>query len=314
MKNDLFSKKIVVIGGGTGTYNLLRGLKNYSVDLTAIVSMADSGGSSGVLRDEFGGLPPGDVRRSLVALSEDEIWRDIFEYRFNGDREKHNLGNLILTALEDKYGNMASAIEKASKLLNVVGKVIPVTLDNSHLYAMLENNETIKGETNIDVPKHNPELKIKKVWLEPPSFIYKKAKEVIYNSDLIVICPGDLYTSIIPNLIVRGVSEAIRESNAKKIYTCNIMTKYGETNNFKASDFVSEIEKYLGCNLDYILLNNKKPEESMLERYREEKSEFVEPNLKEDSKRKIILDDFLSYTSFSRHDPLKIARTIMCIE
>src|SRR3989339_881023 len=170
-------RKITVIGGGTGTYTLLKGLKYYDVDLTAIVTTADSGGSSGQLRDEFGILPPGDLRRCLVALSQNrgDIWRQIFEYRFNGRHEKNNMGNLIITALNKITGDLPTAIEVASELLEVRGSVVPATLDNVHLVAELENGQVVHGETNIDIPKHNPELKIKRVFLEPKAFAYKKA-------------------------------------------------------------------------------------------------------------------------------------------
>src|SRR3989338_5323647 len=221
-------KKITVIGGGTGTYNLLLGLKQYDVSLSAIVTTADSGGSSGQLRDEFGVLPPGDLRRCLIALSENrgDIWRKIFDYRFAGERE-NNMGNLIITALTKITGDFPTAIEVAAELLEVKGQVVPATLDDVHLNAELENGQVIYGETNIDIPKHNPELKIKRVFLEPKAFAYKKAIASIMDSDLVVIGPGDLYTSIIPNLLVEGLVAALKATNAKVIYVCNVMTKYG---------------------------------------------------------------------------------------
>jgi uncharacterized cofD-like protein len=311
-------KKVVVIGGGTGSFTLLKGLKNYDLELNAIVSTADNGGSSGQLRDEFGILPPGDLRRCLIALSEgDEIWREIFNYQFKGRNEKHNLGNLIMTAMNEIKGDFCLALEEISKILNISGKVIPVTLDNTHLCAELENGEIIKGETNIDVPKHNTEIKIKKVYLEPKAFAYKEAIKSITNADIIILCPGDIYTSLIPNLLVEGIAPAIKNSHAKKVYICNVMTKHGETDNFKAQDFVTKIEEYLRLKPDYILCNNKKPPKEILDLYIEEKSYFVEPEI-DTKKYNVIFADLIDEKNILskekkliRHDSIKIANTIM---
>lgn len=305
-------KDIVVIGGGTGTYTALMGLKKYTDRITAIVSMADSGGSSGILRDEFGILPPGDVRKCLLAMSEDSnMLRRLFEYRFNGISEKHSLGNLILAALEKITGDTASAIKEASRILNIKGKVLPVTLDSSHLFARLEDGTVISGETNIDIPKHNPKLRIEKLWLEPEAAIYAEAEEAIRDAGLIILGPGDLYTSLLPNFIVEGVSDSIRESKAKKAYICNIMTKHGETNNFKASDFLKELEKYLKLGVDFVILNTKRPDKEHMRLYGREKSIFVEPDLESNKERKVIKSDLMCETQFLRHDPDKLARVII---
>lgn len=305
-------KKITVIGGGTGTYNLLLGLKPYDVKLTAIVTAADSGGNSGQLRDEFGVLPPGDLRRCLVALSENrgDIWREIFEYRFEGAREKNNLGNLIITALTKITGDLPTAIEVASELLEAKGQVFPATLDNVHLGAELDNGQIIQGETNIDIPKHNPELKIKRVFLEPKAFAYKKAVSSIMEADLVVIGPGDLYTSIIPNLLVEGIVAALKITEAKVIYVCNIMTKYGETNNFAASDFIKEIQRYSHNALDHVILNTKSPKEELASRYSQENSFFVAPDVSGDAKH-VIKADLTNDLMLLRHDAKKLAKIIM---
>lgn len=306
--------KIAVIGGGTGTYTALTGLKNYTSNLTAVVTMADSGGSSGILRDEFGVLPPGDVTRCLVALSNDSgRLRELFDYRFNGVDEKHKLGNLIMTALEKITGNPAEAIKEAAKILSITGRVVPVTIDRAHLYAELEDGQIIMGESNIDIPKHNPNLKIKRVWLEPKCYIYRETSEALLDADAIIIGPGDLYTSIIPNLVVSGMPDILRKSKAKKIYICNIMTKHGETNNFKASDFVYMVEDYIGQKLDYIICNSQRPDSELMKYYTKERSFFVEPDLNDD---RAIVRDMLSdgrqiSKTLLRHDPQKLARAIM---
>jgi len=264
----LKDKKIVVIGGGTGTYTVLSALRGRPVYLSAIVSMSDDGGSTGVLREEFGILPTGDVRRAIVALSKhpDELLAKLFNYRFRegssaqaGGLNGHNFGNLIITALERICGDFEKAIAEASRLLAVEnGEVIPVTLSNVQLLAELENGSTIKGETNIDIPKHDGELAINKVWLEPSAKANPRALKALRQADLIVMGPGDLYTSVLPNLLVKGVSEAIVQSKAKKVFICNLMTKYGETHGFVAKDFIEALENYLGEGvLDGIILNNQ---------------------------------------------------------
>jgi len=312
------SKKIVVIGGGTGCFTVLSGLKKYPVELSAIVTMADSGGSTRILREEFGILPPGDVRQALVALSQSEkLLADLFAYRFKeGGLKGHSFGNLLITALERIKGNFEKAIEEAGKILNIKGKVIPVTLQNTNLCAILENDQIIEGEENIDVPKHNPNLKIEKVYLKPQVKANKRAIKAILRADLIIIGPGDLYTSIIPNLLVKGIPEALKKSKGKKVYVCNLMTKLGETNNFTGSDFVREIEKYLkGKILDYVIFNNKKPSPSRIEKYEKEGAQFVKYDKKDfrEAKFKIIAGNFLRKRGFIRHDPQKLAKVLLRI-
>lgn len=318
------SRKITVIGGGTGSYTLLKGLKYYDTNLTAIVTTADSGGSSGQLRDEFGVLPPGDLRRCLVALSEKrgDIWRKIFEYRFNGHTENNNLGNLIITALTKITGDLPEALAVASELLATRGRVVPATLDSVQLCAELENGQKILGEANIDIPQHNPQLKIVKLYLTPQAFAYKRAIEAILDTDLVVIGPGDLYTSIIPNLLVEGISQALKATSAKVVYVCNVMTKYGETTNFSAKDFVREIQRYTDNALDAVVINTTRPAPALIEAYALENSFFVEPNIW-GAPATVIKTDLLEERAevyeggrirpLIRHDSGKLARTIISL-
>ncbi len=312
-------KRVVVIGGGTGTYTVLTALKERPVYLSAIVSMADDGGSTGILREEFGILPTGDVRRALVALSKhpDELLAKLFNYRFQeGGLNGHNFGNLILTALERISGGFEKALAEASRLLAVEnGEVIPVTLSNVRLLAELEDGAVIKGETNIDIPKHDGELAINRIWLEPEAKANHKALKAIRQADLIVIGPGDLYTSVLPNLLVRGVSEEIAESKAKKVFVCNLTTKYGETHGFVAGDFLKVLENYLGEDvLDAVVMNDKTPPESVLKRYRKERAFFVDPFFTREAgakKIKIIKTDLTRKGELIRHDHEKLADVIM---
>ena len=310
------SKKIVVIGGGTGVYTVLTGLKKYPVFLSAVVSMADNGGSTKILREEFGILPPGSVRPALVALSNSEkLLSDLFNYRFEkGSFNGHNFGNLLITALTEMTGSFEKALEGTGRILNINGRVIPSTLDYANLFARLENGEIVKGETDIDVPKHDGNLKIERIYFDPPCSVNKDAIKTILEADLIVIGPGDLYSSILPNLLFKEIIQAIRESKAKKVYVCNLMTKFGETNNFTAKDFIDRIEEYLGEKiLDYVVFNNKKPSRTRILKYEKEKAEFVklkDQDLK-DKKIKIIEGNFLRPRGFIRHDPDELAKALM---
>lgn len=328
----MIKKNIVVIGGGTGVYTVLSGLKKYPVNLSAIVTMADNGGSSRILREDFGILPPGDVRRALVALSQSErVLASLFNYRFKkGGLAGHSFGNLFITALERIKGDFEKAIEEAGKILNIKGEVIPVTLQDTNLHAVLENGQVVKGEDNIDVPKHDSRLKIKKVYLKPKVKINPKARLAIVKADLIVIGPGDLYTSIIPNLLVKSISRSISKSRAKKVYICNLMTKLGETNNFTGSDFIDEVEKYLswpakpsrerrgvvrGKLLNYVIFNNKRPSPARVVKYEKEGATFVKCNKDNFKNRKIqvIKGNFLRKNGLVRHDPNKLAKILLKI-
>ena len=307
-------KNVVVIGGGTGSYTVLRGLKKYpDLNITAIVSMADDGGSTGKLRDEYGVLPPGDIRRCIVALSEDrEMMQKLFEYRFsNGTFNGHSFGNLLLTALKEISGNDENAIIEASKLLNIRGNVLPVTLDDTRLITELEDGQLIVGETNIDVPKHDTGLKIKRVLLSPKAIANQKSIDAILGADLIILGPGDLFGSLIANLLVEGISDAIARSSAKKVYVCNLMTKNGETNNFNVTDFVYEIENYLGKNvLDYVVYSDKKFDEELLAKYAGELAFPVRVDA-EKFDAKFISRDVATEPVLVRHDSEKLARVVL---
>ncbi len=308
--------RLVTIGGGTGTFAVLTGLKKYPVELTAIVSMADDGGSTGVLRDELGVLPAGDVRRALLALSESSsAVHDAFNYRFKQGRlANHNFGNLFLAALEKVCGNFSDAVEIASHILSIKGTVVPVTLDNVRLYARLADNTVVRGESNIDIPKA-ARAAIKKVWLSPNGNINPTARKKISEADAIIIGPGDLYTSIIPNLLISGMPEAIKKSKAKKMYVGNLTTKFGETDNFTAERFVSEIEKYLGKGiLDIAIFNNKRPSPSMLKDYRSRHIDWVEPPKHASTKKpNYVLADLLDAKDSLHYDLDRFATIIMKI-
>jgi len=313
--------KIVCIGGGTGTYQVLLGLKKYPVDLTAIVTMSDSGGSSGKLREELGVLPPGDVRRALLALSDLPLAKktlsSLFDYRFNNGEGLvgHSVGNLLLAALTQITGREDLAIVEAERILETTGHVLPVTLDNIHLHGILKDGTVVHGETNIDVRRIKPNVPIKEVFLDPKGEIFSKAKKAIIGADLIVLGPGDLYTSIIPNLLVSGVCQAISNSKGKLIYICNLMTKHGETNSFAASDFIREIKKYLGEASDKlkVVIVNRKINLPMTVSawYKKYKSTPVVFDRKNLGGLKIIVGSFAKPGKLLRHDPQKTARAIM---
>ncbi len=310
------SKKVVVIGGGTGVFTVLTGLKKYPYELSAIVSMADDGGSTGLLREEFGTLPPGDIRRALVALSntDNKIVSDLFNYRFKGKGtlSGHSLGNLLLTALEKITGGFDTAVQEAVKILNVQGNVIPVTLKSTKLVAVLEDGNEISGETNIDIPKHDGKVPINHLFLNPEVPANPAAIQAIKEADFVILGPGDLYTSILPNLIIKDIAQAINETSAKVIYIVNIMTKYGETYNFKAHDFVKVIQNHLGKTvIDYSIINTEMPTGEILKRYEEDKEEPVlydEKNFKNGVK--VITGEFLRKGKFLRHNPQKLAKAL----
>lgn len=311
-------KKIVTVGGGTGSFTVLKGLKNYPVAITAIVTMFDSGGSSGILRDEFGVLPPGDVRRCLIALSEEEaVLRKLFMFRFEKDSSVsgHSFGNLFLTALSNIFKDDDLAIEKAGELLNIKGRVLPVSLNKSNLIAFLKDGTVIKGETNIDIPKHNGENKIAKIILEPKARLNPKARLAILQADYIVIGPGDLYTSVIPNFLVGGMAEAIQESKAKKVYVTNLMTKWGETHGLSASDCAKEILSYAHIpKFDYIICNNKKMSEKTLRSYaKEKKFPMVIDGTINKFGRKIVFAPLWKEKGIVRHDSDALAKIIVSL-
>lgn len=308
--------RIVVIGGGTGVFTVLSGLKKYPVRLSAVVTMADDGGSSGVLREEFGILPPGDVRRALVAMApaDNKLLSNLFNYRFQeGGLTGHSFGNIMLTALERLTGSFEQAIKESAYLLGARGEVFPVTLDTVRLCAELEDGTLVKGETNIDIPKYDSRLKITRVFFDTPARINPRARAAILAANLIVIGPGDLYTSILPNLLVNGVSEALRRARAKKVYVVNIMTKQGETSGFTAADFIAVIEEHCGHHtLDHVLINKKRPTLQRVMQYEKEGAEYVEQGIL--SKGPVpIFGDFLRPRGFVRHDPDRLAKVLLSL-
>lgn len=307
-------QKIVTIGGGTGHFQVLKGLKNYDCDLTAVVNVSDDGGSSGRLRDEYGILPPGDLRQCIVALApEDEqmALRKLFSHRFN---DGHNLGNLIIAAATQIYGSEVEGIKVASRLLNIHGNVLPVSTDHCTLVIQNQKGEIIRGESLIDKIQ-GKNTRIQSIWLEPQAHLFREAAQKIREADKIVFCPGDLYGSLIPNLIVNGMNEALSQSSAQKIYVCNLFTKHG-CYGFHASDFVREVEKYARIRIDHVLVNTHTPNSEVLGNYLSENSHLVEDDLEKNPH--VTRGDFAHvYESqpnpIWRHDPEKIARAIVGI-
>lgn len=317
-------KHIVTVGGGTGSYTVLLGLKNLQdVSLTALVSMADDGGSTGVLRDELGVLPPGDVRQCLVALSEhSDIVRKLMNYRFeNGGLSGHSFGNIFLAALEKVTGNFAKGVEIASEILKIKGKVIPITNDSAKLCVELSNGNIV-GEDNIQnatIQTHG----LKKIFYQTDVFLNEHAKESLSNANIIILGPGNYYCSIIPNLIVSGFKEAIKKSKAKIIFPVNLTNKLEHTSGWKVSDYVKDIEKYLGKSVDIILVNNEKPsiEQKKLYELEEGKGVLVEDDLNDERviRTKLLstvifkpqYDEKMEATrGFIRHDSQKLAEAI----
>jgi len=251
--------------------------------------MMDSGGHSGVLRDAYGVLPPGDLRRCLIALSDEaQILRDVFSFRFEDPPlAGHNLGNLFLLALTKATGSERRAIESISKILKIKGRVVPVTWDHSHLNAELDNGEVIEGEGNIDVrgnaspalPDRDLTHGIRRVFLSPPATANPDALNEIARADVVVLAPGDLFTSTIPNLLVDGIPEAIQESNAPLIYVLNLMTKHGETDGYSASRHLAEIVRYAGRVPDGVLIHDGSVPEHLIARYDSERARPVELDL-----------------------------------
>jgi uncharacterized cofD-like protein len=263
-----------VIGGGTGTFSVLTHLKHYANDITAIVNMVDDGGSTGVLRDELGALPPGDLRQSLVALSSvsDEL-RELFNYRFpKGAFGGHSFGNLFISALEQVTGSMPEAIRVAGEVLSIQGHVLPVTTDNVRLMLETADGRIIRGEDKIGEGSADERLFVKgephRLWLEPSAKLNPDAKKAMAAADIIVIAPGKLYSSILPSLLVEGMGEALATSKAKKVYVCNLMTRPNQTAGFSVQDFADEVERYAKAPiLDYVIYNTERPTKSLLDRY-----------------------------------------------
>jgi uncharacterized cofD-like protein len=313
-------KKVVTIGGGTGSFNLLSGLKQYPLDLTSIVTTFDSGGSTGVLRDEFGTLPAGDVRRALVALAperEDQFLRELFQVRFEApgsSLHNHSFGNLFLLAAERVTNSKEEGIKEIAKLFSLKGRVLPISTDNAHLCVGLENGEVIKEEANIDDPKHDGSIKVIKAWLEPEAALHQEAKEAIVFADYIIFGPGDLYTSIVANTLVSGFRDALKESSAKTIFVSNIMSKWGETHGMEAHSYAETLLSYIGREkFDAVFVNEGSIDEEMRTRYKEQHKEMVilDKQKMEACADTIVSKDFMSHADVARHNSEKTAAAIV---
>lgn len=324
-------KKITVIGGGTGTYTVLSGLKKYDVELAAIISMMDSGGSNRVIRDEFGLLPTSDIRQCIVALATEKSHKDLrklFTYRYeNGvGISGMTFGNLFMAALTDIYNSQKKAIKKTCEMLQVKGEILPVTYDDVHLIARYDNGKQVLGEHYIDEPGEAlGKQKIVELEVIPKAKANKDAIDAIMSSDLVILGPGDLFTSIICNLVIDGIPEAIRKTKSKVLYIANLMTRFGQTTDFTASDHLRALEKYLGKgSVDFCLINkNGTIPKSVLNRYKEESAYPVEDDLQKERDIQVVRAKVISsevyqkpksdklQRSLIRHDPDKLAREIM---
>jgi uncharacterized cofD-like protein len=309
--------KVVVIGGGTGLSTMLRGLKEFTSNITAIVTVTDDGGSSGRLTQEFNMPPPGDIRNCLVALADAEpLMQDLFQYRFNGggpDLEGHSFGNLLIAAMLNITGDFEEAVRQTSRVLAIRGRVLPSTLRHVQLQAELLDGTRVTGETSISAvqqPIHRMLL------TDPDAEPLDEALLAIATADVIVIGPGSVYTSVIPNFLVCGVGKAVASSRALRVYVCNVMTQSHETDGFSASDHVRAIVEQAHARVfDTVLVNRELPAEELLQRYAKGGAYFVYPDV--DKIRAMgfrpIVGDFISQTNVVRHDPHKLAQAIMML-
>lgn len=325
-------KKVVTIGGGTGSFMLLSGLRHYPIELSAIVSMADDGGSTGVLRDELGVLPPGDVRQCLVALSDStEMLRQLMNYRFDqGSLAGHSFGNIFLSALEKITGSFTEGVGEAARILNVKGNVIPVTAADTALKVKLADGSILSGQHELNTSLTVRKIGIRRAFLEPKAVANPLAIEKILAADLIVIGPGNHYCSIIPNLLVKGIPEAIGKSKALVVYNCNLINKRGHSDGYQLDDYVREIEKFLGKGrIDFVTYNTKKPAKKLIDRYRVADGELVGfvPEEKKRRTYRVLRADLLNrrivvfdkadkvsaVRSFIRHDSKKLAKVLVML-
>jgi len=315
-------KKVVTIGGGTGNFAVLKGLRQYDVDISAVVSMADDGGSTGILRDELGVLPPGDVRQCLVALSDSSrLMRSLMNYRFEqGGLLGHSFGNLLLSALEKVTGSFERAVEEVGKILYIKGKVIPVTTHQVRLRMILKNCHVLEGEREIYLSQEI-ENGYSSIYLEPYPKANPQAIDEMLNADVIIVGPGGLYTSLIPNFLVEGVADAFVKSDAKKVFVTNLMNRRGQTSNFRVSDYLRELGRFIGEDVfDYVLVNNQNPPKELINLYAEE-GDLVQHDHPDDRVRAAPLlgevrqgakKDLLR-RNLIRHDCKKLAHELMQI-
>ncbi|MBW6440815.1 YvcK family protein [Patescibacteria group bacterium] len=316
-------KKVVCFGGGSAMpKKILESLVKYPVKITTITSMVDNGGSTGQLREDFGVLPAGDIRRHILALSEAPQWKkDLWNFRFGreifeGGHEGHSFANVFFAGLEKSFGDYEKVLKFVHEFMEVNGYAMPATIKNTQVNAELENGEIIKGESEIDVPKkHNPNLAIKKVFLSPEVESYKPSLEAIESADLIIIGPGDLYSSIIPCFLSQGMSEAFQKSKAKKVFICNTMTKLGETNNFSVLDFSDEVEKYIKSELDFVIFNTLIPSNDIIENFKNKHLEIIElVKINDDlNSKKFIGGDLLEKDGGVVHDSKKLVKLIISL-
>lgn len=306
--------RIVAIGGGHGLSTLLHGLKEYTSNITAIVTVADDGGSSGRLREEFNVLPPGDIRNCLVALADEErLMGKLFQFRFSEGKslKGHNFGNLFITAMSRVTGDFEKAVKESCKILAIRGNVIPATTDRVVLMAEHKDGSRTEGESKIpETPSP-----ISSMYIRPADCLpTREAIDAIRRADLIVIGPGSLYTSIMPNLLIKGISEEILKSKVKKVYVCNVMTQYGETDGYKVSDHINALINHTHKNIvEYVIVNSGRVPEKLLNKYAEEKAYSVQldnGNVKS-SGCEIIKANVVDTEDYVRHNAHRLAKIIM---
>ena len=311
--------RVVIIGGGTGLSTILKGLKNYTNNITAVVTVADDGGGSGVLREDLGMLPPGDIRNCLVALANTEpLMEELMQYRFkDGSLKGQSFGNLFLAAMDGVSDNFEDAVQKMASVLAITGKVLPVTLENIKINAILDNDQLVVGESHIPDVSIAEGAKIKRLFITPADAeCLQDVRDDILRADAVILGPGSLYTSVIPNILVKGVSEAIKGSMAKKIYVCNVMTQPGETDDFKVSDHIRAIYEHGDIGpLDYVFANTTEIRNAMLRDTYHHKNQFEvmvdEENMKEYD-FELVTGDFIKPRETSvRHDAEKLSQKLM---
>lgn len=296
---------------------VLAGLKKREVDISVVCAMLDTGGSTGRLRREYDIRAPGDLRRALIALANTSpVMEKLFDYRFQvGELAGHNFANLLIMALELNCKNYEDAVYELKQFLNVQHEVFPVTLDKSEVCACLENGRVVKGEGRIDRPEHDPNLRIEKIFLEPPAQAYHPALKAIKVADLIVVGPGDLYSTLAQILLVGGVAKTIRDSKAKTAYIVNLMTKKGETNDFSVQDFSSQIEQWLGSKLEFVVYNGRLPSSSRVKKYKKSHPELINVVQPKDSLPggEFMARDLIWEEGPIEHDPDKVADIILSL-
>lgn len=319
---------VVTIGGGTGHAVILSGLRTKPVKLTAIVSMADDGGSGGMLRDELGVLPPGDVRMCLVALSgAQNTMRELFQYRFtNGSMQGHTVGNMLLSALEKITGSFPAAVATAGKILNVYGRVVPVSEDDMRLMVTLKDGTVLRGEQYLNDNEEVRTKHVQSVALEKPARASARAIEALQKADIIILGPGGLYDSLLPNLLVDGIVDAIKHSKARVLYIANLTNKMGQTEHFTVHDYARALGEHVGDRIDAVLVNTRQPDMQLLERYEaqegkdtivqcppeEHSYEIIEADvLAEEAPEVHGADAIAKSRSLIRHDSNKLADAVM---